>query len=99
MGFTCGLVSVTFRQLPPREIVDLARRAELGGIEWGGDVHVPAGDAGRAREVRAMTEDAGLSIVAYGSYYRAGEEDEAAFAPVLDSACALGAPAIRIWAG
>ena len=88
-----GLVSVTFRALPPREIVCLAAACGLEGIEWGGDVHVP--DARAAREVRRMTEDAGLAVAAYGSYWRAAGE----FGPVLDAAVALGAPTVRAWAG
>jgi sugar phosphate isomerase/epimerase len=92
-----GLVSVTFRQLAPREIVDLVKQAGLEAIEWGGDVHVPHGDNRRAQEVRAMTEDAGLQIAAYGSYYRAGQG--VSFDEILNTASALNAPTIRIWAG
>ena len=44
-----GLTSVTFRQKTIDEIVALARKAQLDGIEWGGDVHVPAGDVQAAR--------------------------------------------------
>ncbi|MGQ9904673.1 MAG: sugar phosphate isomerase/epimerase family protein, partial [Anaerolineae bacterium] len=94
-----GLVSVTFRKLSPREIVDLAQQAGLVGIEWGGDVHVPHGDLNRAREVAAMTQDAGLRVMAYGSYYRVGQRQGVSFKSVLDTARALGAPVIRVWAG
>ncbi len=93
-----GLVSVSFRQLSPGEIVELASKAGLNAIEWGGDVHVPHGDLNAAREVRALTESAGLTVSSYGSYYRAGETG-VAFEQVLASAVALGAPLIRIWAG
>jgi 3-dehydroshikimate dehydratase len=96
-----GLVSVTFRQLTPAEIVALVRRAGLKGIEWGGDIHVPHGDLTRAREVRGLTEAAGLAVAAYGSYYKAGHAETVglAFPQVLDTALALGAPVIRVWAG
>jgi len=94
-----GLVSITFRQLSPREIVGLVARAGLEGIEWGGDVHVPHGDLRRAREVRRMTQEAGLEIAAYGSYYRVEHEDPSPFEPVLATAVELGAPAVRVWAG
>lgn len=94
-----GLVSVTFRQLAPRRIVDLAAQAGLEGIEWGGDVHVPHGDMGRAAEVAAMTADAGLRVASYGSYYRVGNETSLRFETVLETARALGAPSIRVWAG
>ena len=33
-----GLVSITFRPLSPREIVDLVAEAGLKAIEWGGVV-------------------------------------------------------------
>lgn len=96
-----GLVSITFRKLSPAEIVALVRKAALSGIEWGGDVHVPHGDIGRAREVRAMTQEAGLRVAAYGSYYRAGwsEANGLPFRQVLDAAVELGAPTIRVWPG
>jgi 3-dehydroshikimate dehydratase len=93
-----GLVSVTFRALPPEEIISLVRRAGLQAIEWGGDVHAPPGDPGRAARIRGQTEDAGLEVSAYGSYYRVGKSD-LPFESVLDTAAALGAPAIRVWAG
>jgi sugar phosphate isomerase/epimerase len=94
-----GLVSVTFRRLRPAEIVRLVHQAHLECIEWGGDVHVPHGDISAAREVARMTADAGLSVAAYGSYYRVGETDPDEFARVLETACVLGAPTLRVWAG
>jgi sugar phosphate isomerase/epimerase len=99
MAFVPGLVSVSFRKLSPRQIVELARETGLTAIEWGGDVHVPPGDLGRARDVSAMTADSGLSVLAYGSYVRLGEEDAATFPDVIETVKALGAPAIRVWAG
>ena len=98
--FEPGLVSVSFRALAPKQIVDLARECGLRGIEWGGDVHVPPGDLPRAREVRQMTADAGLRTFAYGSYLRLGEDDAPAqFDAAIDVALELNAPAIRVWAG
>lgn len=97
--FIPGLVSITFRRLGPAEVVRLVAQAGLRTIEWGGDVHVPPGDLARAREVRQLTADAGLTVAAYGSYYRAGTGKAPAFAAVLDSATALGAGVIRVWAG
>lgn len=94
-----GLVSITFRQLAPHEIVALVQRAGLQGIEWGGDVHAPHGDVPRAQAVRQMTVDAGLEVAAYGSYYRVGHTETGPFDAVLESAVALGAPMIRVWAG
>ncbi|MCF7688842.1 MAG: sugar phosphate isomerase/epimerase [Cephaloticoccus sp.] len=96
-----GLVSVTFRKLAPADIVALVRQAGLHAIEWGGDVHVPHGDLGRAREVRELTHEAGLAVAAYGSYFRVAhsEDDGLPFQQVLATALELGAPIIRVWAG
>ncbi|MCX7045215.1 MAG: TIM barrel protein [Candidatus Sumerlaeota bacterium] len=94
-----GLVSITFRKFSPSMIVFWACRAKLEGIEWGGDVHVPHGDIVAAREVTALTRNAGLAVAAYGSYYRLGEEAPDFFPRVLETAQTLGAPIIRVWAG
>lgn len=96
-----GLASVSFRKLDCAAVVRLAKDAGLGGIEWIGDAHVPAGDKARAREAAVATADAGLQIAGYGSYFRAGEkrDDLPEFPLVLESAVALGTPVIRSWAG
>jgi sugar phosphate isomerase/epimerase len=100
-----GLVSISFRELDPGAIVAAAVECGLAGIEWGGDGHVPHGDTGTALEVGRLTEEAGLGIASYGSYYHFDEcdPDSGANGPemesVLDTAEALGAPAIRVWAG
>jgi sugar phosphate isomerase/epimerase len=94
-----GLVSITFRQLTPTQVIELVTQAGLVGIEWGGDIHVPHGDLVRAREVRRQTEAAGLQTAAYGSYYRVGHVEPVLFETVLDTAVELGAPVIRVWAG
>ncbi len=98
-GFEVGLVSVTFRHLSPEQIVELVSEAGLKSIEWGGDIHVPHGDTAKAAEVAKLTADSGLKVAAYGSYYRVGNNDGQSFDAVLDSAVALGAPVIRVWAG
>jgi sugar phosphate isomerase/epimerase len=94
-----GLVSVTFRHLTPETIVDLCVKSGLETIEWGGDVHVPPGDAVAASRVGEMTREAGLSITAYGSYHRLASQEGTPFKDVLSAAVALGAPAVRVWAG
>jgi len=92
-----GLCSVTFRQLTPERVVAVAADAGLEAIEWGGDVHVPPGDPERAAEVARRTADAGLAVASYGSYFRAGADEP--LTPILESAEALGADRIRVWAG
>jgi sugar phosphate isomerase/epimerase len=96
-----GLATVTFRNLGIAAVARLAREAGLAGIEWVGDAHVPPGDLASAREAAAASADNGLTIAGYGSYFRAWEKraDLPEFPLVLESAVALGAPVIRVWAG
>jgi sugar phosphate isomerase/epimerase len=96
-----GLASVTFRQLSTQQIIELTASAGLKGIEWGADVHVPHGGIESARKVCRLTHEAGLEVAAYGSYYRLGisESQGLSFSSVLDTAIAMNAPVIRVWAG
>lgn len=97
-AISAGLVSVTFRQLSAAKVIDLAVQANLEQISWGGDVHVPHGEFARAEAVGEATRSAGLRLACYGSYHRLGRDPDA-FPAVRDTAVALGAPAVRVWAG
>lgn len=96
-----SLLSITFRKLPAEEVVRLAAANGIRAIEWGGDVHAPPRDEEALIRVRDLTRDAGLSVCAYGSYFRIGETDLAkpGFTEVLAAAKILGAPLIRVWVG
>lgn len=94
-----GLVSVTLRQHSVDEIVGLAAESGLQALHWGADVHVPVGDHAAARRAATRCSREGVEIEGYGSYYFAGSSDPDTFAEVLDTALALGAPRIRVWAG
>lgn len=96
-----GMCSVTLNQLSPEEVIEVATEAKLSTIEWGGSKHVPHGDIATANKVKELTRSAGLEISSYGSYYRTAvsELKGLTFQSVLDSAEALGAPTIRVWAG
>lgn len=93
-----AVTSVTFRQLKPEEIIELTLQAQLDAIEWGGDIHIPHGDLFTAQKVGELTRKAGLCVSSYGSYYRVGTGNED-FNKILDTALALQAPLIRVWAG
>ena len=100
MTIAPGLCSVTFRSLPADEVVDVARRAGVEGIEWGADVHAPPGGAPALEALGARSRDAGIDVVSYGSYLGMAppdRDDASAADSVLDSAEALGAPMVRIW--
>ncbi len=93
-----GLCSVTMRQLGIEEVARLAAEAGLRAIEWGGDVHVPPGDADAAQRARRASDAAGVTCASYGSYLLAdGDGSPATVARVLDTAVDLGAPNVRVW--
>lgn len=92
-----SVASVTFRQKTIYEVAELARRAGLDAIEWGGDVHVPPGDVQAARAALRCTRENGLTVSAYGSYFRGDAEED--FTPILETAKMLESPVIRVWAG
>ncbi|KJK11445.1 hypothetical protein UB45_13405 [Terrabacter sp. 28] len=94
-----GLCSVTLRKLSVERVVEVATRAGLGCIEWGADVHAPPGDLARLDEVRRRTEDAGLRVASYGSYWRAGVDDAPQVRAVIEATQRLGTQRARIWAG
>ena len=96
-----GLLSITFRKLTAEAIIELVAQAGLACIEWGGDVHAPHGDAARAAQLKQWCDDAGIELPSYGSYYRAAVSaaQGLSFEAAADTAAALGARTIRVWAG
>lgn len=95
-----GLCSVTFRNLRPFEILAACAASGLKAIEWGGDIHCPHGDTKVASNLRRSCKDAGIETPSYGSYFRMDPECGCPdFQEVLDTALALGASTIRVWAG
>lgn len=96
-----GISSVSYRNVRAQDIIAAVRTAGLGGIEWSADTHAPHGDLARAEELMMATLRSGLTVSAYGSFYRMGPGAH----PNLDFetavlACArrLQAPIIRVWA-
>lgn len=94
-----GLCSVTLRHLDVAGVVRTAADAGLDVIEWGGDVHVPPGDAEAARHAHQVTVHSGLRVGSYGSYYLRHGGDLAEWKEIVRTARLLEAPRIRVWAG
>jgi 3-dehydroshikimate dehydratase len=101
MTIAPGLCSITFRSLSADQVLEVAVAAGVEGIEWGADGHAPPGGGAKVESLAHRCRDAGVEIASYGSYLGftpTGEEDAAAVDAVLESADALGAPMVRIWA-
>lgn len=95
-----GLCSVTFRDLPPADIISIAAETGIAGIEWGADIHVPVGDLERAGDVAARSADAGVACASYGTYLgaRGPIDDRSTVAAACETAAALGTTNLRVWA-
>lgn len=97
-----GMCSITMRQLGTDDVIALAVRARLAGIEWGADGHVPPGETAVAEAVARRCADAGVAVTSYGTYLGMAPFDDPDSPPdelaaALDSAEALGAPLVRAW--
>ncbi|MGZ0655689.1 sugar phosphate isomerase/epimerase family protein [Coraliomargarita sp. W4R72] len=96
-----GICSITLPDLAAESVIEAVVSAGLGAIEWWGQGHVPLGELSNAKRIGELTREQGLLVAAYGSYYRVGVSGNEGmpFMDILDTADALGAPTIRVWAG
>ena len=97
--YTLGLVSVSFRQHSPKEILEAARAAGLSCIEWGSDVHAPCRDIERLREIAAFQKEYGIICSSYGTYFRLGETPIEELESYIQAAKILGTDILRLWCG
>ena len=97
--YTLGLVSVSFRQHSPKEILEAARAAGLSCIEWGSDVHAPCHDTERLKEIAALQKEYGIVCSSYGTYFRLGETPIEELEAYIQAAKILGTDLLRLWCG
>jgi sugar phosphate isomerase/epimerase len=98
-AYTLGLVSVSFRDRTPREILKATADAGLSCIEWGSDVHAPCGDLARLREIAALQKEYGIKCCSYGTYFRLGKTPLAELEDYIRAAVFLGTDILRLWCG
>ena len=95
-----GLVSITFRELSPPEIIKMVSDAQLDCIEWGADIHCPPGDLDNAGNVARLMDDNGLITISYGTYFHVvGKKNNNSFDDIVETALALKTDNIRVWTG
>lgn len=93
-----GFTSTTFRQIRSVEkIVEIAKKAGVSYIEWGGDIHVKTVE--EAKKVKALCDRAGISICSYGSYYTVGSGKTQEWKRICLIASTMGAQSVRVWLG
>lgn len=97
--FYPGLVSISFRDHSPEEIIAEAVKCRLNAIEWGSDVHAPRQDDSRLTEIAIAQTEAEIPCCSYGSYFRLGFTPMEELAEYIRAAKKLGTGIVRIWAG
>lgn len=97
-SFKIGFTSTTFRQIKSiQKIVEIAKEANVGYIEWGGDIHVKTVED--AQKAKKLCDEAGIKISSYGSYYVVGSGDKAQWERICEIAGAMSADSVRVWLG
>ena len=97
--YQLGLVSVSFRQHSPKEILEVTRAVGLSCIEWGSDVHAPCRDVERLHEIAALQKEYGIFCSSYGTYFRLGETPIEELEAYIQAAKILGTNILRLWCG
>ncbi|MBR7098436.1 MAG: sugar phosphate isomerase/epimerase [Clostridia bacterium] len=97
--YDLGLVSVSFRQNTPKEILDATQKAGLNCIEWGSDVHAPCHDIKRVKEIAALQKEYGIACSSYGTYFRLGETPIGELEQYIRAAKLLDTNVLRLWCG
>lgn len=97
--YQLGLVSVSFRQHSPKEILEVTRSAGLSCIEWGSDIHAPCHDTERLKEIAALQKEYGIVCSSYGTYFRLGETPIEELETYIQAAKILGTDLLRLWCG
>lgn len=97
--YILGLVSVSFRQHMPKDILQAVKAAGLSCVEWGSDVHAPCHDVERLREIAVLQKEYGISCSSYGTYFRLGETPMEELENHIQAAKLLGTNILRLWCG
>ena len=94
-----GVVSVSFRECTPEQIIKAVKEAGLSCIEWGSDVHAPQNNPEALQEIVRLQNEYGISCSSYGTYYRLGVNTLDELKAYIDAAKLLGADILRVWCG
>lgn len=91
-----GLVSVSFRQITPEEVLQAMKKAGLSYIEWGSDVHCPPE---KAEEIAVLQKKYEINCCSYGTYFDIGNTPLEKLPDYIKAAKTLGTQILRLWAG
>lgn len=97
--YKLGLVSISFRDKSPEEILSAMKNAGLSYIEWGSDIHAPFNDLGKVKEVCELQKKYKIECCSYGTYFRLGETPIEELELYIKAAKLLGTNILRLWCG
>lgn len=97
--YSLGLVSVSFRQHKPRQILEAMKAAGLSVIEWGSDIHAPVSDSERISELSFMQNEYGIKCSSYGTYFHLGQTPISELEGYMNGAKLLDTNILRLWCG
>ena len=99
MQHKLGLVSVSFRQHSPEQILKKIQSCGLDYIEWGSDIHAPVNDVSALQEIAALQRKYNIKCAAYGTYFRIGVTPAEELEAYISAAKCLGTDVLRLWCG
>ena len=97
--YRLGLVSVSFRENSPEEIVKAVKKAGLACVEWGSDVHAPCDNAENLERIAELQKKYGIECSSYGTYFRLGVTPVEELIRYINAARVLGTDILRLWCG
>lgn len=97
--YNLGLVSISFRDKTPEEILSAMSDAGLSCIEWGSDVHALKNDTENLKCIAKLQEKYGIKCSSYGTYFRLGETPIEELEDYITAAKMLGTDILRLWCG
>ena len=98
-AYRLGLVSVSFRQYAPEQILASAGEAGLRWIEWGSDIHAPYQDRETLEKLARLQREYGIGCCSYGTYFRLGMTPLDELDGYITAAGLLGTDTLRLWCG
>lgn len=97
--YTLGLVSISFRNHTPEEIISAAKAAGLGCIEWGSDVHAPFDKPRQLSNIACLQDEYKIQCSSYGTYFCLGRNDISELEGYINAAGILDTDILRLWCG
>ncbi|MBO5454562.1 MAG: TIM barrel protein [Clostridia bacterium] len=94
-----GLVSISFRDKTPLEILIAMKKCNLNYIEWGSDVHAPCNDKENLENIKKLQDEFNIICSSYGTYFRLGVNDTKELPDYINAAKNLGTDILRLWCG